>query len=297
MSEPIVSIIIPVYNDLNAIQQTLAKLEQQSCDQALFEILVVDNGSTDGSIEWLEQRSDVCLIKEHQRLASPYSCRNRGIEAASGRYIALLDSTCIPAKDWVSSAIKYLDEHPSCDLFGGQVMFNFEDRVTAGKVYDSVTNVQMEYAIKQRKAAKTANLWVRRNVFSNIGMFEEGVRSGEDMRWTGYCSEQGLLLEYCDSCTVFKYARSTSELLKKQIRVGKGQVRLWQEQGVFKAKFKQALKKVFPARRKTVRELAAKSKQVDCRGSLYLRFYLVAYFSGLATLAGNIIGCVSKQRD
>ncbi|GGA84334.1 rhamnosyltransferase [Neiella marina] len=294
MSYPKISIIIPVFNDLSAIQETLGQLKKQSIDSSLFEIVVVDNGSTDGSLEWLAQQPEITLIKEHENQGSPYSCRNRGIEASAGDYIALLDSTCIPAEDWVSSGLDYLDEHPNCDLFGGQVLFNFEDKVTAGKVYDSVTNVQMESAIKQRRSAKTANLWVRRSVFSTVGMFEERVRSGEDMRWTGYCSEQGLQLDYCETCTVFKYARSTSELLTKQVRVGKGQVRLWQEQDNLKPMMKQALKKVFPARRENVRKLAAKSKQVDCKGFLYFRFYWVAYLSGMATLLGNLIGWLKR---
>lgn len=294
MSSPIISIIIPVFNDLSAIQETLSQLNKQSIDSALFEIVVVDNGSTDGSVEWLAQQPDITFIKEHQNLGSPYSCRNRGIEASTGDYIALLDSTCVPSEDWVASGLEYFNGHSHCDLFGGQVLFNFEGEVTAGKVYDSVTNVQMESAIKHRRSAKTANLWVRRSVFGKVGMFEEKVRSGEDMRWTGYCSEQGLQLNYCETCTVFKYARTTSELLTKQVRVGKGQVRLWQEQGCLKPMMKQALKKVFPARRENVRKLAAKSKQVDCKGFLYFRFYWVAYLSGMATLVGNLIGWVKR---
>ncbi|MCM2681488.1 glycosyltransferase [Echinimonas agarilytica] len=291
---PKVSVVIPVFNDRSAIEQTMGKLRAQTCCAEDFDVFVIDNGSTDGSIAWLEQQSDLTLIKEHQHLGSPYSCRNRGIEQSCSAVIALLDSTCIPDETWIEKGLAYLDSQPECDLFGGQVLFNYEDKITAGKFYDSVTNVQMESAIRGRQAAKTANLWVRRTVFDRIGMFEESVRSGEDMRWTGFCSEQGLRLDYCETCTVYKYARPTMELLKKQVRVGKGQIRLWREQNKVKPMVLNALKRVFPAKQKNIRKLVAKNKQVECTGNLYFRVYCVAYFSGLATLFGNLLGLFKK---
>ena len=120
----------------------------------------------------------VILLQEINYLNSPYSARNRGIEIANGAIIALLDSTCVPNLDWLEKGVKFFHTNQD-DLFGGNVIFNFEEKITAAKVYDSITNIQMERIIKERNVAVTANLWIKKHVFNEIGLFVEGIRSGK----------------------------------------------------------------------------------------------------------------------
>ncbi|MGJ8682613.1 glycosyltransferase family 2 protein [Paraglaciecola sp.] len=291
----IASIIIPVFNDFYAIQLTLDALRKQTIDSHEFEIIVVDNGSKDGSVKWLQDQQDIVFISETSHLGSPYSCRNRGIEVAKGELVILLDSTCIPALDWLEAGINFYRETSEL-LFGGCVKFNFEDKTTIGKLYDSITNVQMEHSILHQQKAKTANLWVHKTVFSEKGMFREGVRSGEDVRWTKFCTDSGMHLGYSEHTKVYKFARGTFELLKKQIRVGKGQMRLWRSRSEVKKQFTQSLKKVLPISPKTMRLLMARNKDVEYTWHIVARLYLVSYLSELATLFGNVLGLFQKQK-
>jgi GT2 family glycosyltransferase len=291
-----VSIIIPVFNDIKAIKQTLMSLRKQTIPSTLFEIIVVDNGSTDGSVEWLQQQEDIIFIQENNYKGSPYSCRNRGLELAKGQYIALLDSTCIPADSWVENGINFFST-PEYEFFGGKVKFNFEGNPTIGKMYDSISNVQMEYSIKEKQEAKTANLWVRKSLFERMGFFSEGVRSGEDVRWTKHCTKAGVILGYSDNCTVYKYARGTRELLIKQLRVGRGQVRLWRSQNTLKQKLMASFKKtIFPVRLNTLKEQINRNKDISYSTPLVIKLYFMAYMSAIATFCGNIQNLSQKNK-
>lgn len=284
-----VSVIIPVFNDLKAIKLTLDALRNQSYQRDRFEIIVIDNGSTDETVEWLEKQKDVILLYEIKHKGSPYSSRNRGIEIAKAEIIALLDSTCVPDIHWMDHGIKFFNEN-KCDLFGGNIKFNYEDKVTAGKIYDSITNVQMELSIKEKNATKTANLWIRKYLFEKVGKFIEGVRSGEDVGWTGRCTKSGYKLEFCSNCIAFKYARGTKELLIKQIRVGKGQARLWGEQGKLHKMIIGALRKLLPISPKSMKMLMKRNTGIEYSWIITVKLYVVSYISGLATLYGNIVG-------
>lgn len=291
-----VSIIIPVFNDLHAIQLTVDALRNQTAEREDFEVIIVDNGSTDGSVEWLQQQSDIIYLSETSHLGSPYSCRNRGVEVAKGELIVLLDSTCIPALDWVESGLNYYKDTAEV-LFGGCVKFNFEGHMTVGKLYDSITNVQMEHSITQQQKAKTANLWVHGQVLQDMGKFREGVRSGEDVRWTKHCTDNGIHLGYSEQTKVYKFARGTMALLTKQVRVGKGQMRLWRARSEAKSQFIKSLKKVLPISPKTMKVLMTRNKDVEYSWHLVLRLYVVSYLSELSTLLGNLLGVFQKVRS
>ena len=225
-----ISVVIPVYNNEKAIRKTLSALINQDYPREKFEIIVVDNGSTDGSIEVVKQFKDVILLLEHKNLSSPYSARNRGIEKARGDIIVLLDSTCTPVKEWLTEGTKCLKEQEA-NIVGGDVVFNYGNKVTAGKLYDSLTNVRMEKSISERNVAKTGNLFIQREVFNAIGLFPEGIRSGGDVRWTRRATNAGFKMVFCKKASANYPARDTLELFKKQWRVGLWQPDIWKEEG------------------------------------------------------------------
>jgi len=93
-----------------------------------------------------------------------------------------------------------------------------------------LTNIRMRESVEKKKA-KTANLFVRREVFETIGLFPEGVRSGGDVRWTRRAVDEGYVLCFCQGARVWKAARPLRALLKKQWRVAKGQPAIWKREG------------------------------------------------------------------
>jgi glycosyltransferase AglE len=212
---PSVSVIIPVFNDATDLKLTLVALQQQDYARDQLEIIVVDNGSSDQSITIAQQFTNVHVICEHHYIGSPYSARNRGLEIAKGQIIALLDATCLPTRQWVSSAIKALIQRDA-DLVGGEVSFRFvADVPSLGEMCDAISNINMRDSILENDYAKTANLFIKKEVFDKIGYFPEGLRSGGDVRWTKKATENGFVLIYSQEAEVIKKARPFKELLKK----------------------------------------------------------------------------------
>lgn len=272
---PFVSVVIPVYNNAARLQKTLEALGDQTYPPEQYEVIVVDNGSTDGSPDVAASYEGVQLLYEHEHLSSPYSARNRGIEAASGEIIALLDATCVPVEDWLEEGAACL-VHEGSDLVGGNVDFAFRgERPTAAEVYDSVTNVQMKESIEQGKA-KTANLFTRHDLFEDIGLFPEGIRSGGDVQWTRRAVRKGYSLSYCEGATVYKPARQLSALVKKQWRVGKGKPAIWRQEGRQLGLVKLAILAVLPPGFSWLREKAESRGYIKRKDEVF-KLWVVRY--------------------
>ena len=103
--QPLISVIIPNYNNAKYIVEAINSVIQQ--DYENFEIIVVDDGSTDNSVKVIENiKFPVTLIKSENYGAG--SARNIGILASNGDYIALLDSDDIWQKEKLSSQMKLM---------------------------------------------------------------------------------------------------------------------------------------------------------------------------------------------
>lgn len=223
-----VSVIIPFFNNQEEVVQIEKKLRDQTYPSDQFELIFIDNGSTK-PFEFpksFQERNTLLTEKEH--LNSPYSARNRGVEKSGGEIIAFVDANSTPHETWLEKGMACL-RHSGSDLAGGSVEFDFQDKVTAGKIVDALTSINMEKAIRERGAAYTANLFVRKRAFDSVGLFEEGVRSGGDVRWTLKAKKNGFRISYCEAAVVKKFARPAKELYRKRIRTGKGYYYSWRE--------------------------------------------------------------------
>lgn len=217
---PRVSVIIPVYNRPEEIRTCIEGVLNQTYPDELTEIYVVDNKSTDNTREVIREYSQVNLEKEND-IQSSYAARNTGIESGSGEIIAMIDSDCDPISKWLENGVKKILE-TDADLVGGNVEFTFSKRQTASEVYDSINNMQVESDVKGRGVAKTANLFSKRKVFNEIGLFPEDVKSGGDVEWTRRATDNSFKLVYSEEAKVRHPARRFISSMKKQFRVGKG---------------------------------------------------------------------------
>lgn len=121
MDEPRVSIVVVNWNrheDVARIVRHLAKLRGSGPS---FEVIVVDNGSTDGSIEGLASLADIRLVCAGENLG-PARARNLGIEAAVGRYILFLDSDALLARNGLARLVERMDADPQIGIAGCRVV-------------------------------------------------------------------------------------------------------------------------------------------------------------------------------
>ena len=89
-----ISVVIPTYNRLPILGDCIAALEEQTLNRARYELIVVDDGSTDGTPAALAAHSGLAVICQ-LRNRGPAAARNAGIHAASGTYVLFLDDDII----------------------------------------------------------------------------------------------------------------------------------------------------------------------------------------------------------
>lgn len=111
-----VSYVVPAYNAAGTLGSCLESILGQLLDGACTEIIVVDNASTDSSPEIARGYPVRVLVEE---VPSAAAARNRGIEAARGDWIALVDADCVLPADWTARALRVLQEETAACAVGG----------------------------------------------------------------------------------------------------------------------------------------------------------------------------------
>jgi glycosyltransferase involved in cell wall biosynthesis len=168
-----VSVVVPAYNAEATIGRTLAALAAQELDKR-FEVIVVDGGSTDGTLAVLADPADWVTVL-HNPERDPASSRNLGARNATTSKLAFTDADCEPAPGWLSAGLEALKD---ADIIQGKVL----PRESHGP-FDRTLGVVGEYGLYE-----TANLFVRRDTFDLADGFEpipglqlpDGTHFGED---------------------------------------------------------------------------------------------------------------------
>lgn len=231
---PFVSIIIPVFNDLERLSTCLSALVNQTYPQKSYEIIVVDNGSEQGIQSVILQFKQVVFTEEKQ--PGSYGARNKGISLAQGEIFAFTDSDCIPHTDWIEKGVENLLRVNNCGLLGGKVNIFFKDKEnpTAVELYDSVMAFPQKNYIEGDKFAVSANLFTFRAVFEKVGLFDTEVKSGGDYNWGRRVFAAGYQLIYAPDVCVDHPARySFDDLYKKIVRVIGGQYDLSKSRSLY----------------------------------------------------------------
>ncbi len=112
MSE-LISIILPAYNEADCILKTIDDVEAALKKASLnYEIIVIDDGSKDGTAEYLREKygNKIRLIVQENKGLS--GARNSGLAVAAGRYVALLDSDDLWDAEKLSKQVAYFESHP-----------------------------------------------------------------------------------------------------------------------------------------------------------------------------------------
>lgn len=176
------SIIVPVLNEPAYLHGCLQALRNLDYPTELYEIIFIDNGSTDESIEILQREIDgapITLLQEPQRDA--YLARNRGIATARGRFIAFTDADCTVAPDWLKRlSIDF--KKPGVDMIVGRLTYpqgaSFWLRLYAD-YYDAKSEWIFGNAIVPCYYGHGGNMAIRSEVFERVGPFLESPIVGD----------------------------------------------------------------------------------------------------------------------
>ena len=219
---PGVSVVVPVLNGAGEIGRLLESLLALDYPRDRLELIVVDNGSTDGTRDVISGYP-VRLVEETATRSS-YAARNRGTAMAGGEWIAFTDADCVATPDWLLRLLR-----PPIPANIGAV---------AGEVLalESITPVQrlmerhgfMKHAVtlphKDLPCFSTANVAVRPTVLEKVGGFREDVRYFGDMElaWRMQLEASAGILFRPEAVIRHRHRRTWGELWRQACQHGQG---------------------------------------------------------------------------
>ncbi len=117
-----ISVIIPNINGRDLLSDCLSSLEEQTFKD--FEVVVVDNGSSDGSVAFIRQQFPWVrrIIENPANYGFARAC-NQGIEVANGELIALLNNDTVADRSWLAELFKAAQAHPQIGMFASKTLF------------------------------------------------------------------------------------------------------------------------------------------------------------------------------
>lgn len=175
---PLVSVVIPAYNEEKFIAKTLKSLKMQNYP-GKFEIIVVDNGSHDKTAQ-IARKYKVSVITEPQK--GVQYARQRGFEAARGELIATTDADNIHPKNWLTKLATELVNSEELVAVGG--LFKFKDGPVSAKILTNQLSFPLFFLfnnIMRKKILIGQNFMVKKSAFLKCGGFINMPPIGEDL--------------------------------------------------------------------------------------------------------------------
>ena len=173
----VVSVVVPVHNGEPFVRRALQSVIAQ--DYRPLEIVVVDDGSTDGTARIAREVANTCdvpLRYVFQERRGPAAARNRGIGIAEGEIIAFQDADDVWTGDKLTTQLGLLAQHPAASIVLGYT--RVVRSTDGGGMEDSPGNAGMAGLVTVLQAAL-----FRRAVFDQVGLLDESLLRGEDIDW------------------------------------------------------------------------------------------------------------------
>lgn len=222
-SSPFVSVIIPVFNDVDGLKLCLAALAEQTYGQSNYEVIVVDNGSEEPELVRSVVEPAGVFTQEPQ--PGSYAARNKGVALAKGEIVAFTDADCIPAADWIEKGVQRLLSVPNCGLVAGNIEIFPRDAQspTAVELFEMATAFPQEHHLNTLKYGATANLFTFASVLAQVGPFNQTLKSGGDLDWGRRVYAQGYQQIYgADVQVAHPARRSFQQMRQKSVRLAGG---------------------------------------------------------------------------
>ena len=176
------SIVIPTRDRAEYLRVSLDSLLAQEAD-APFEVIVVDDGSTDDTPA-VAERAGARLIRIPAR--GPNAARNAGLHEAEAELVLFVDDDIDAPPAWLAAYLAGAERHPDVDAFGGPIRARFEGRAprSCGREPAPITTLDLGADDREAEFVWSANMAVRRHAFERVGEFDEDLpQFGEEEEW------------------------------------------------------------------------------------------------------------------
>ena len=236
-----VSIVLPTYNRLTQLQQVLRGLEQQKYPLSDFEVIVVSDGSTDGTDGYLRKfqaETALNLTVVVQPNQGPAATRNQGVDRAQGAMIIFLDDDVVPTPQLIDAHLCAHQRHGSAVVFIGP-MLTPKDFAMQPWVRWEQAMLDKEYAIMTAEHGRcgprgfyTGNASIARHHLLAAGGFDTSLRRAEDVELALRLADKGLEFCFAPDAIGYHYAqRSFASWLRTPYIYGRNDVIFARDRG------------------------------------------------------------------
>ncbi|OHY82209.1 glycosyltransferase family 2 protein [Marinobacter sp. AC-23] len=209
IEQPFCSVVIPAFNEEKYIEQCLIALKKQTYPKNKFEIIVIDNGSSDKTPELAENYADKVKILPNGNVGA---VRNYGAKNSTGEVLIFLDSDCIADENWLERSVQMYSTAPNTVLGGIYVC------------RDNPNWVEKYWFLETGKDRVLENsllggcIIISRGNFELVGGFREEMSSGEDSALTKDLRDHGVLVKITPLLKVTHLGNPTTikNFLKRQ---------------------------------------------------------------------------------
>lgn len=217
------SIVVPAYNAEAALARCLAGLLNQTVPKENYEVIIVDDASTDGTAAVAAQYPVQVVRQPH---GGPAEARNRGAKLASASVLVFTDADCVPTSTWLERMLRPIEDS---EVVGAKGRYATSQHELVARF------VQLEYEEKYQRMAReryidfidTYSAAYRKDVFLANGGFDTTfpVPSAEDQEFSFRLSEQGYKMVFVPDAVVFhSHPDSWYRYLRRKFRFGYWQV-------------------------------------------------------------------------
>ena len=213
-----VSVVVPTYNRREDVLKCITALGNQTYPADRFEILIVDDGSTDGTQEAVQKKACEIPNLSYYRVQvnnGDGHARNQGVNAAKGVIIAFTDDDCIPSPAWIEEAVSVFEKEESLTGVDGKTLP--EEKIDFRKKIFNYARTMNSPG--PSRYPPTCNVFYRKKDLIEIGGFDEKIRYANDVDLAARLLEKGkkmvfaekvLVLHKVDYLPFFKYLRRMS---------------------------------------------------------------------------------------
>ncbi len=217
---PFVSVIIPVLNDEQGISDTLDSVSKQDYPRERWEVIVVDNNSTDNTCEVARSFEDrLWSFKIETAIKrNPFAALNKGIMAATGEILAMIDADMTAPPSWITKGVASL-RREKADYVGCRVdIYPKNEPPNMWEVYNQRTGFPIKTYMEKDGFAGAGCIFVRKTVFEEIGLFDDRFVAG-DYEFGNRVRDAGYKMYYSHDNVMWHPARSSMySFYKKTVR-------------------------------------------------------------------------------
>jgi glycosyltransferase involved in cell wall biosynthesis len=211
-----VTIVVPTFNRRARLQRVLSALEQQAIDRSRFEVVVVDDGSSDGTADWLRgQKFGFALRVIEQANQGPAAARNAGVANAQGQLVLFLDDDVVPGPDLVAEHLKMHEAEKDIVVTGPMSSLpRYEQPWVAWE--QAKLEAQYRAMIRGDYAPSFRQFWtgnasLAKRHFVEAGGFDVSCKRGEDVELGQRLDARGLSFRFNPAAVGWHHAERSLE--------------------------------------------------------------------------------------